>query len=77
MCSTWPSGNDTPGVQKVLSSNRAEPVFLFSSLLFFFSFSFTSVFVLVIIAVFFCFFMYCIYLAISQVIFTQIKAKVQ
>ena len=71
----WPSGNDTPGVQKVLSSNRAEPVFLFSSLLFFFSF--TSVFVLVIIAVFFCFFIYCIYLAISQVIFTQIKAKVQ
>ena len=36
MCSTWPSGNDTLGVQKVLSSNRAEPAFLLSSLLFFF-----------------------------------------
>ena len=54
-CSTWPSNNDTPGVQKVLSSNQAEPVFLFSSLLFSFSFSFPLVFFLVIIAVFFCF----------------------
>ena len=77
MCSTWPSDNDTLGVQKVLSSNRAEPVFLFSSLLFFFSLSFPLVFFLVINAVFFCFFIYCIYFAISQVIFTQIKAKVQ
>ena len=69
----WPSNNDTPGVQKVLSSNQAEPVFLFSSLLF----SFSLVFFLVIIAVFFCFFIYCIYLAISQAIFTQIEAEVQ
>ena len=49
----------------------------FFSLLFSFSFSFPSVFFLVIIAVFFCFFIYCIYLAISQAIFTQIEAKVQ
>ena len=76
-CSTWPSDNDTPGVQKVLRSNQAEPVFLFSSLLFSFSFSFPLVFFLVIIAVFFCFFIYCICLAISQAIFTQIEAEVQ